>query len=166
LVRFLLLSSLFLFGCAGPVANGPLFTKHKAPLENKALIYVYKPKSGDGITACLKVLLNEVNYGCLKGEGFVKAVVPPGQYNLVLQTDAFMGPRIIEHQFRAEASKTYYYEFLFTAGKIPDGAVETKHIGFGVASGNVIAAGSGTHALIKSNEIQAINVLKSLKKSL
>jgi len=162
---YLLLFVTFIAGCAGPVAKGALFSKHIDPPADKSKIYVYKQESGDGITVCLKLLLNEIEHGCLKGQGYLENTVEPREYTLILQTNAFMGPRLVEHHFIAKPGASYYYEFAFTSGESTNGAVDTKGIGGGIASGGAIVIFSGTHALYIREKSEALKALKTLRES-
>ena len=156
---------LLVSACTGPIARGPEFSPSPSPAEGESLIYVYKPFSGDGITLCLKFLLNNQPYGCLEGEGFLEARVSPGKYNLVLQTDTFMGPKIIDYNFTAEEQEIYYFKFVSSGGPAPDSAVDKSVYGGAMVSGGVTVAGSGVHWLAREEPAQATRTLSGLRQS-
>ena len=155
-ILVIFLSVLFV-GCAGPKAKGPRFSMH-APIEaDESLVYVYKKSASDGVTACMKLLFNEVESGCLKGEGFIKTKLTPGVYELVLQTNALMGPRIIEYKFSVNSRSVYYYEFTAVTGDLPGGTVDSKFFSFGAISGH--------NVLVEKDPGSAIQELVILRES-
>ena len=153
-------------GCISTVAKGPLFSGLDEARESKSVVYIYKKFSDDGITACLKFLLNEEEHGCLWGQGFLRAEISPGEKELVLQTNAFMGPRLIEYKFTAEPGKTYFYEFIFTEGRVAEGALSTKSVGGGFSDGRTHVFFSGTHVLYQKEKELALKDLAPLSESI
>ncbi|WP_066963221.1 DUF2846 domain-containing protein [Microbulbifer sp. Q7] len=158
--------AMLLSGCIWTVAKGPVFSGLDEAKESKSVVYIYKKYSDDGVTACLKFLLNEAEHGCLWGQGFLRAEVSPGEQELVLQTNAFMGPRLIEYKFTAEPGKTYFYEFIFTSGNVTDDALAIKKIGLGLTDGRTHVFSSGAHALYQKETEVAIKDLVPLKESI
>lgn len=149
----------FYIGCAGPIAKGPKFSMHPPVTNGESLVYVYKKSTTDGVTVCMKLLFNEVENGCLNGEGFIKTKLQPGQYEMVLQTNAFMGPRIIEYKFSVNPNSVYYYEYATVTGdNLPSGTVDSKFFSFGTVSGHNI--------LVEKDEETAVPELLLLRESL
>lgn len=156
--NFVILLCALCFGCAGPVAKGPQFSMHPVIKAGESLVYVYKKSASDGVTVCMKLLFNEIESGCLKGEGFIKTKLLPGEYELVLQTNAFMGPRIIEYKFSVEPESVHYYEFAAVTGNLPIGTVDSKFFSFGAVSGH--------NVLVEKDKETAIAELMLLRESL
>lgn len=156
--KYMIFLCFLFFGCAGPVAKGPQFSTHSTVNEGESLVYVYQKRASYGASVCLKLLFNEVESGCLKGEGFIKTRLVPGSYELVLQSNAFMGPRIIEYEFSVEPESVYYYEFATTTGGLPNDTVASRFFSFWGVSGN--------NVLIQKDEEMAIPELELLRESL
>jgi hypothetical protein len=50
----------------------------------------------DGGTVCLKILLNDIEQGCLGTKGFLSVVVAPSDYNVKIKPDAFPSHTLLE----------------------------------------------------------------------
>ena len=145
-------------GCVGPAAKGPKYVSHAPLADTEAMIYVYRPEANDGVTVCLIFLINEQEKGCLNNLGVLKTTLSPGSYTVALQTNAFMGPTILEFTGTFEGGKAYYFEYYFSnqGGRPPQEAVATKYI----------PAFSGHHILLPKETEAAQNDLSSLAESI
>ncbi|MBQ4831486.1 hypothetical protein J8L84_19570 [Alteromonas sp. MMG017] len=79
-----------------PAANGPLFSGVMPTNQDKAQIYFYRPLENDGGTVCLKVLLNDVEKGCLGTTGFLGFYAKAGDYRVKIKPDAFPTHTLLE----------------------------------------------------------------------
>jgi hypothetical protein len=118
--------SVFVSGCAGNLAKGPVYSAPAAAPSDKALIYCYRPPGGDGPFSShdrsyfLMVNSNKVNsfyYG-----GYFQLLVDPGKLELVTDLNHIAGmyipliPAVIEAAKRhgtqleitVEGGKVYY----------------------------------------------------------
>ena len=93
---FIIVLSFGLFGCMNPAATGPLFTGLMPSNQDKALIYFYRPLEHDGGTVCLKVLLNDIEKGCLGTTGFLGFHAKAGEYHIKIKPDAFPVHTLLE----------------------------------------------------------------------
>ncbi|GGO72991.1 hypothetical protein GCM10010982_32480 [Bowmanella pacifica] len=153
----LLVISALISACAGPIAKGPKFTSHPQLGNQESLFYLYKPNTHDGVTVCLKVFLNDLEKGCLSGQGFIRANLPPGQYKVVLKPDAFITHNLLEFDVTLLAGQASYYAYYTTPGNAPDDAVATRFYSYGVDSGN--------NVIIKVDEDKALTELAQLNES-
>ncbi|MDP4528764.1 DUF2846 domain-containing protein [Alkalimonas delamerensis] len=149
--------TVILAACAGPVAKGPMYAPIDA-LDEYALVYVYRPYANDGVTLCMKFLINDEMNGCLNNLGFLKAKIRPGMHEVALQTNTFMGPKIVEFEGSFEAGKVYFYRYYTTndSKTIPSDAVSTRYI----------PAFNATHVLTPKSHEEAELELKHLFESI
>ncbi len=87
-----------LAGCMNPAATGPQFSGVMPTNKDKAQIYFYRPLENDGGTVCLKVLLNDVEKGCLGTKGFLGFYAEPGNYQIKIKPDAFPIHTLLEFE--------------------------------------------------------------------
>jgi hypothetical protein len=97
--------SLILLGLAGCAASGPPF--HAVALQpTQAVIYIYRPQVGyAGSAIGLDILCDGKRVGTLCDNGYIYAVVSPGQHTVNCQTETLSQ---ITYDF--EAGKSYYIE--------------------------------------------------------
>ncbi|MGS2719433.1 hypothetical protein [Paraglaciecola aestuariivivens] len=149
--------SLFLAACAGPIAKGSKFVKHTDIANNTSLFYLYKPNSNDGVTVCLKVLLNDFERGCLSGKGFIRLNLEPGDYKVVLKPDAFLTHNLMEFDVSLQPNQVSYYEYTTTSDTPPNDAVAKRFYSF--------AGISGHNLIMKRDESEALKILSGLFES-
>lgn len=141
-------------------ASGPQFSSLEKPLNGKALIYLLKPDSAatDGVTTCLALSLNEIEYGCLKGKGYVVAQVDPGAYKAALVNKASFGFKVLKFNLNLKSNETVYLEYAFA--RIPNGeSLDTRFASLGYII-------SDNHIISKIKESEALKKLIALKLSL
>jgi len=90
------LLTFILSGCMNPAATGPSFSKLQKPEKNKSVVYFYRPMADDGGTVCLKILLNDIEKGCLGTKGFLSIQLVPNNYNVKIKPDAFPSHTLLE----------------------------------------------------------------------
>jgi len=151
-----ILACLTLSACAAMDAAGPQFVKHDVVSESKALVYLLKPDSAskDGVTTCLALQLNNTEYGCVKGNGYIVSEVEPGQYKAALVNNAAFGFKLLEFDLTARAGEVIYLEYAF--GRSLNGEfLDTRFASLGVVI-------SGDHIVAKIEEGEALAKLTGL----
>ena len=161
MIRFLFftLFLLSLSGCASMDASGPAFQKYESIPQGKSLIYLLKPDSAsqDGVTACLALKLDDKEYGCVKGKGYVLAEVEPGNYKAALINKSSFGFKLLQFDLVVPENEVVYLEYAF--GRSLNGEVlDSRYAGLGVVF-------SGNHAIAPISELEALNKLSSLFES-
>ncbi|ABG39428.1 hypothetical protein Patl_0902 [Paraglaciecola sp. T6c] len=149
--------SLILAACAGPIAKGSKFIKHTYIANNASLVYLYKPYSNDGVTVCLKVLLNDIERGCLSGKGFIRLNLEPGNYKVVLKPDAFLTHNLMEFDVSLQPNQVSYFEYTTTSDTPPKDAVAKRFYSF--------AGISGHNLIVEREENDALKTLSRLFES-
>lgn len=150
----LILACLALLACASMDATGPKFLKHDSVSKEKALVYLLKPDSAskDGVTTCLALQLNNEEYGCVKGKGYIVSEVEPGQYKAALVNNVAFGFKVLEFDLTARAGETIYLEYAF-GRSISGESLDTRFasLGFVISGDHVVGKIEEADALAKLN---------------
>ncbi len=151
--------SLLLASCAVVDAKGPLFTGPGDASSDKSLLYVFKPDSSkvDYVATCLGLVLNKVEYGCLRGKGYLETELEPGKYEVALINKASFGFKLLEFEVELYPSETTYVEYAF-GRQIEGEQLDNRYAGFG-------GAFSGSHVAAIVNEDYALKKLGQLYNS-
>jgi hypothetical protein len=127
--------SIFLFililsGCMNPAATGPSFSELQKPEKNKSVVYFYRPMADDGGTVCLKILLNDIEQGCLGTKGFLPVVLVANDYNIKIKPDAFPSHTLLEFNttIKPNQDRLFRYKIDRTA---PLNSVVSRYTAYG-----------------------------------
>ena len=95
---------ILLTGC---VATGPKFSDVQSSIDNKALIYIYRPFTPP-IALSPTILINDIRVAELTNKGFFDIYLNPGVYTIQADWSTLSGVPDGKVQFNAESGKTYF----------------------------------------------------------
>lgn len=155
-IKLLIAAAFTLAGCASMDAQGPMFEKVMLSSPEKSYVYLFKPDSAakDSVTTCLTLTLNNVEYGCVKGKGYIVAEVAPGSYQAALVNKASFGLKLLEFNLEVKPAETTYLEYAF-GRSLTGEALDTRFAAFGFVF-------SGNHVVAKIQEESALAKLSQL----
>lgn len=148
---FLLL--ILLGGCS---ATGEKFVAPALINEDTATVYLMRQDKFLGAAGCRDVLINKVDFGCIKNAGFLKIEISPGNKTITL-------PKVTENDWANETSVEqnferggiYYYEWTHE--------LEDFYV---IPAGSIVVTGGKTKAsIIKHSKASALPILKELRDS-
>ncbi len=127
--------SIFLFvfilsGCMNPAATGPSFSELQKPEKNKSVVYFYRPMVDDGGTVCLKILLNDIEQGCLGTKGFLSILLVPNNYNVKIKPDAFPSHTLLEFNTTIKPNQGRLFRYSID-NVAPSNNVVSRYTAFG-----------------------------------
>ncbi|MGY8900265.1 MAG: hypothetical protein ACKVI8_19740 [Paraglaciecola sp.] len=142
-----------LAGCMNPAATGPKFSGVMPSNKDKAQVYFYRPLEHDGGTVCLKVLLNDIEKGCLGTKGFLGFYAKPGNYQIKIKPDAFPVHTLLEFDVNiARNDKRMYKISIANSIDVPEVNLVTRYTAGGTWFIKEMPFSSAQQELSKLNE--------------